>query len=112
MDLDRLNDLRAMLPVRAFAEQISMLLEMFMPSVDSIGAAVQSGQLADGAKVAHDLVSAAGNYGAQRVSDIARKLEGACRRSEPDAAAQLYAALRPAAQEAITVLQAIRRDAA
>ncbi len=82
-----------------------------MPSVDEIGVAVKTQNFADGAKLAHDLVSAAGNYGAGKVSGLARKLEQACRRSEGEIATGLYAQLRPAAQAAVTILQDVK-DAA
>jgi CheY-like chemotaxis protein/HPt (histidine-containing phosphotransfer) domain-containing protein len=112
VDLNQLEALRKILPSGAFAEHISLLLEMFMPSVDGIGVAIQSRNLTDGAKLAHDLVSAAGNYGAKQVSELARELEQACRRSEAGAAAELYAKLRPAAETAATILQGFRRNAA
>jgi signal transduction histidine kinase/DNA-binding response OmpR family regulator len=112
MELYRLEELRDMLPTKVFRQHISSLLEIFMPSVDGIGAAIRFNNLTDGAKLAHDLVSSAGNYGAKQVSDLARELEQACRRSEAGAAAALYAKLRPAAETAVAILQEFERNAA
>jgi signal transduction histidine kinase/CheY-like chemotaxis protein/HPt (histidine-containing phosphotransfer) domain-containing protein len=105
IDLSQLEALREYLPPGALAEQLSLLLQVFMPSVDGIGAALQSGNFADGAKLAHDLVSSAGNYGARQVSGLARELENACRHSEGEAATGLYAKLRPAAELAASTFQ-------
>ena len=111
IDLGQLEALRTFLPPGAFAEQLSLLLKMFMPNIDGIGDALQSDDMNLGARLAHDLVSIAGNYGVIRVSQLARKLEQACKRLEPAVAADLYAELRPAAASAVKVLESAGRVA-
>ncbi len=98
MNLGQLEALRSVLPPGVFAEQLSLLLSMFMPSVERIGVLLEAGDLAAGAREAHDLVSAAGNYGAMKVSETARALELACRGQEPAEAAARYAELVPEAR--------------
>jgi len=111
VDLAQLEALREALRPGAFATQLALLLETFMPSVDRIGEHLQAGRLAEGATIAHDLVSTAGNYGALRVSRLARELEQACRRSNVDDAAARYAQLRPAVQKAAVVIDEVLRRA-
>jgi HPt (histidine-containing phosphotransfer) domain-containing protein len=112
IDLSQLESLRQLLPPSALAEQLTLLLETFMPSVERIGVGLADGNLTDSAKVAHDLVSAAGNFGARRVSVLAREVEQACRRSEPGIAADRFAELRPAAERAFTAFEKFGRRAA
>ena len=58
MNLGQLEALRSVLPPGVFAEQLSLLLSMFMPSVERIGVLLEAGDLAAGAREAHDRWSA------------------------------------------------------
>jgi signal transduction histidine kinase/DNA-binding response OmpR family regulator len=112
VDLSQLDALREMIEPSEFSEQLTLLLETFMPSVERIGDYLKAGKLAEIAFEAHNLVSAAGTYGAKKVSRVARELEHACKRSEEASAASRYAELRTAAESAAVIFdQVLRRSA-
>jgi CheY-like chemotaxis protein len=108
-DMNQLEALRMALPPGIFADQLRLLLDTLMPSVQQIGVLLDSGDFDTGARQAHDLVSAAGNYGARGVSIAARALEHACKGADAAQAAALYAALVPEAQKAVVTLDAFRK---
>jgi signal transduction histidine kinase/CheY-like chemotaxis protein len=111
-DLSQLEALQSVLKPGVLADQLSALIEAFMPTVDRIGQFLQEGNLVQGGKVAHDLVSMAGNYGAQSVSRVARELEHACKKADPIAASDCFAKLRPAASNAADTIDDFRRRVA
>jgi hypothetical protein len=111
-DMNQLEALRTVLPPGVFANQLELLLDTFMPSVQQIGALLDAGDYDNGARQAHDLVSAAGNYGARGVSNAARALEHACNSADAVQAAALYAAMVPDAQKAAVTLDAFRKSLA
>ena len=111
-DLSQLETLRSVLKPGALADQLSALIEAFIPTVDRIGTHLHEGNLVQGGKVAHDLVSMAGNYGAQSVSKVARELEHACKKQDPAAASECFAKLRPAASSAADAIDSFRRRVA
>ncbi|MGD0189450.1 MAG: response regulator [Rhizomicrobium sp.] len=111
VDMGQLEALRAALSPSAFSAQMSLLLESFVPGVERIGEHLSAGDLSKGAKEAHDLVSIAGNYGARRVSELARQLEHACKDSETARANAFFGELRPAVLSAAAALAEIRRRA-
>ena len=108
-DMNQLEALRMALPPGIFADQLRLLLDTFMPSVQQIGALLDAGDFDTGARQAHDLVSAAGNYGARRVSIAARAVEQACKGADAAQAAALYAALIPEARKAEVTLDTFRK---
>jgi CheY-like chemotaxis protein/HPt (histidine-containing phosphotransfer) domain-containing protein len=111
-DMTQLDALRSVLPPGAFADQLTMLLQTFMPNVERIGWLLSAGDLAATAREAHDLVSAAGNYGARQVSETARALEHACKSADRAAADARYSELVPEARIAARTLGEARRRAA
>ncbi len=111
-DPSQLEALRSVLKPGVLADQLSALIEAFMPTVDRIGTHLHEGNLVQGGKVAHDLVSMAGNYGAQSVSKVARELEHACKKEDPAAASECFAKLRPAASSAADAIDSFRRRVA
>ncbi len=111
-DLSQLEALRGVLKPGVLADQLSALMEAFMPTVDRIGQYLQEGNLVQGGKTAHDLVSMAGNYGAQSVSRVARELEHACKKADPMAASDCFAKLRPTASNAANTIDDFRRRVA
>jgi signal transduction histidine kinase/ActR/RegA family two-component response regulator/HPt (histidine-containing phosphotransfer) domain-containing protein len=108
-DMNQLEALRMALAPGAFADQLKLLIDTFMPSVQQIGTLLDAGDFDAGARQAHDLVSAAGNYGARGVSIAARALENACHGADAAQAAAIYAALVPEAQKAAVTLDAFRK---
>jgi PAS domain S-box-containing protein len=62
-------------------------------------------------QVAHDIAGSLGNVGAQRVVDVARRLEAACREADIAGAGSLRGALVSAVREAIVAL-ALQRNVA
>jgi len=111
-DIAQLEALRDILKPGAFAEQLSLLLETFMPSVERLGAYLQDGNLVEGGREAHDLVSIAGNYGAGHVSQVARELEQACKQSDTGTATRCFAQLNLAARDAAATFDRVRRQGA
>jgi signal transduction histidine kinase/CheY-like chemotaxis protein len=111
-DPSQLEALRSILKPGIFAEHLTLLLETFMPTVDRIGSYLQAGDLAQGGQEAHNLVSIAGNYGAQTVSAVARELEQACKRADGVTAADRYAVLGPAARNAADTFNQFRKRVA
>ncbi len=107
-DIAQLEALRDGLKPSDFREQLSLLIDSFVPSVERIGAYLLSGNLAEGGKEAHDLVSVAGNYGARQVSQVAGDLVRACNESDSGAAAGCLAKLRPAVREATLMFNQAR----
>jgi signal transduction histidine kinase/CheY-like chemotaxis protein/HPt (histidine-containing phosphotransfer) domain-containing protein len=105
VNLEKLEALRAIFEPGPFSEQMTHFLGTFMPGVDRIGQYLSAGNLAESAKEAHDLVSVAGNFGATRVSQLARQIEQACKLSEIGRATNCYSELRPAAESAATVFK-------
>jgi signal transduction histidine kinase/AmiR/NasT family two-component response regulator/HPt (histidine-containing phosphotransfer) domain-containing protein len=108
-DLSQLEALRSVLPAGVFSDQLTLLLQFLMPSIERIGENLTAGNLVQSGRDAHDLVSAAGNYGANRVSQLARQLERACAQSEREKAALCYTQLRSAAELAVVKFTEIRR---
>jgi|GEM_PF-1142387 len=108
VDLVKLESLRRILAPVEFAKHISLLLESLAPMLEKIEQYLEVGRLDEGAREAHDLVSIAGNYGARRVSELARELERALRRSEKGAAARHYADMKSAVESAREVLEPMR----
>ena len=86
-----------------------LVLSTFMPTVERIDTYLHAGNLAEGGREAHDLVSIAGNYGAVHVSHVARELVHACKASDGKTAATLFDELKPAAVEAANVFDEFRR---
>jgi PAS domain S-box-containing protein len=107
IDLKQLAGIRTVMGTPVFVEQLAALKTEFLASARKIGALLEEGELQKSARVAHDLVSTAGNYGAHRLSKIARRLERACRALERDAAQRYYSELGPAAHEAATVFEKV-----
>ena len=99
-DIAQLEALHGYLAPGVLAEHLALVIETLMPTIERIGAFLQAGNLKGGGGEAHDLVGIAGNYGARRVSEVARELQQACEKSDPIEAARLFAELRQAAIEA------------
>lgn len=111
-DLARLEALRNVFAPSEFSEQLTLLLETFAVNLDRIGGNLETGKFKEVAQDAHDLVSIAGNFGARRVSEVARQLEHACRQSEGATAANRYAELRSVAKSAVVVFDEVLRRSA
>jgi CheY-like chemotaxis protein/HPt (histidine-containing phosphotransfer) domain-containing protein len=94
-------------------EQMQALIAAYAEDAESRLAqliALDGGDLDTTRQVAHDIAGSLGNVGAQRVVDIARQLEAACRGDTAEAE-PLRATLAGAVREAIAALTCLR-DAA
>lgn len=67
-------------------------------------------QLADLAREAHSLKSAAFTYGADALGDLARSLETACRNADVDAIIETYQALADNAGDQLAQLEVLAGD--
>ena len=70
------------------------------------------GRLDAVAREAHSLICAAGNVGAERVSDLARSIESACRAGNPDDATRFVEELTDVSRITATALRAWLADRA
>ncbi len=108
-------DMAAIDALRTFMspEQVRDLLAESMADMTSrisrLGACLDGGDIAGAAKQAHDLISVAGNCGAERLSHLARDVERACKTGEPAAAGQAFAEVRAVAPLALDALAATRQ---
>ena len=109
VDLDQLRSIREVLNDKVFFEQLEILREDFRVRVDRIGAHLTSGDLSASAREAHNLVSTAGNYGARKLSSLAREIEQACVKQESQIAAARYQELCPVAHDTDEAFAAFQR---
>jgi signal transduction histidine kinase/CheY-like chemotaxis protein/HPt (histidine-containing phosphotransfer) domain-containing protein len=79
VELAQLEALKAAVGPVAFAALLDGLLGALSASVERVIAVMAANDLAAARREAHDIVSAAGNLGAMRLSQLARELETACR---------------------------------
>ncbi len=78
LDTETTGQLAAVLGAESIADLISIYLAMLDDTLDQIDLRLTEGDFSALAKVAHGLVSASGNLGALRTSEIARTLEQSC----------------------------------
>jgi CheY-like chemotaxis protein len=100
LDRSQLEALAAHLP----ADSVRQLLGSFCNEIDaqirSIEALSSAGDLAALAREAHSLSGCSGNFGALKLSRLARELEAACKNADAKCAGRVVARLRAAATEA------------
>jgi CheY-like chemotaxis protein len=100
LDRSQLEALAAHLP----ADSVRELLVSFCKEIDaqirSIEALSGAGDLAALAREAHSLAGCSGNFGALKLSRLAREIEAACKNAGGECAGQVVAQLQAAATEA------------
>jgi HPt (histidine-containing phosphotransfer) domain-containing protein len=80
------------------------------PRIERLGTCLDRADTAGAAREAHDLVSVAGNCGAQVLSALARDIERSCKRGAASDADQAFAEMRCVASEAINALTSLREQ--
>jgi HPt (histidine-containing phosphotransfer) domain-containing protein len=106
LDAQRLNELTETLPAEDVASLISLLLSSLQDHITLIDACVKDGDFSGIAQQAHILVSTAGNLGAMKVSELARKVEHSCADSNHDDFEPLLAELRKTCKTSSLALRA------
>jgi len=84
VELAQLEALKDAVGADAFATLLEGLLGTLATSVERVIAVMAANDLAAARREAHDIISAAGNLGAMRLSELARELETACRAGDGD----------------------------
>ena len=110
LDIEQFENLRTLLADGTFPKLVRAFLEAAaerLRCLEEIGA---TGDLTALRQNAHDLISMAGNFGACRVEQLARKLEAACVTGDREAATGILACLPGQTEEALRLISA-RLDA-
>ena len=92
-DVEKLTSLEAVLPRETIGELLSLYGTETETMLRAIGESVVEGDLAAVSRHAHMIVGTAGNIGAMRVSQLARRLERKCREKDVAAARGLASEL-------------------
>ena len=103
-----LGSLRAMLEPAQLGVLLSETLADIDQRLSGLGTCLDAGDAEAAGRLAHDLVSVAGNCGAARLSELARTIQTACRLGNLQEAAELFADLQRAAPGAIAALTSLR----
>jgi HPt (histidine-containing phosphotransfer) domain-containing protein len=93
LDESPVNYLAELLPRVEFDALIDAWLTSTAAGIDRVVTLAVAGDLAGLGFVAHDLVSTAGNFGARRLEDAARRLGRACKSGDVEAAESIAAEL-------------------
>lgn len=89
LDLEILSDLERVLTFDELSKFISLYLVDLEMRLERIGQCHQGNNFEGVSRLAHIIVSTAGNLGAMQTSNLARRLETACRSGDYDIAEQL-----------------------
>jgi PAS domain S-box-containing protein len=104
LDRPQLESLAAHLP----ANSVRQLLASFPDQIDSQISSIETlsavADLAALAREAHTLAGCSGNFGARRLSRLAREIKAACEEADAEGAARVVARLRVAAAQASAAL--------
>src|SRR6185437_5945864 len=87
LDTEKLETLAAALSPAAVRDFLSLYRTDTENHLAEIDAALTSDNFARAARLAHEVVSTAGNIGVEQVSAMARFLEAACVKADPNAVA-------------------------
>jgi signal transduction histidine kinase/DNA-binding response OmpR family regulator/HPt (histidine-containing phosphotransfer) domain-containing protein len=105
LDMDKLEGLRNVLPGKELKGFIDLYLHDALTHLESIAETVAKGDLEAAGRSAHVLISTAGNVGATRVSNAARRLVTACRSQDRAMAGTAAKELQAQAEEANAALR-------
>jgi signal transduction histidine kinase/DNA-binding response OmpR family regulator len=108
VELARLDALKTTVGAETFTMLLDGLLAGLSASVERVISVMAANDLVAARQEAHDIISAAGNLGAMRLSELARELETACRADDADRGSGVADELRRAFTAAESVLRAYR----
>lgn len=91
LDVETIDALRGFMKPDQLATLVSETLDDVKLRLHHIAESLQAGDQQRAAWEAHNLVSVAGNCGASVLSGLARKIEQACRQSQSEEAARIFA---------------------
>jgi signal transduction histidine kinase/DNA-binding response OmpR family regulator/HPt (histidine-containing phosphotransfer) domain-containing protein len=109
VELAQLEALKAAVGADAFSMLLEGLLGTLAASVERVITVMAANDLAAARREAHDIISAAGNLGAMRLSELARELETACRAGDGDRGTNVTDKVRQAFVAASAVLRVYRQ---
>jgi CheY-like chemotaxis protein len=93
LDLEKLAELEAALPIAKVGSFVSLYLTDLDVRLESIAEYCSKGDFQGISREAHTIVSTAGNLGAMQTSAIARRLETACRTGDHESSYRLISEL-------------------
>ena len=100
LDRLQLESLAAHLPADSVRQLLAAFSDQIGTQILSIEALYGAGDLATLAREAHSLAGCSGNFGALKLSRLAREIETACEKADAEGSARLVSRLRAAAAEA------------
>jgi CheY-like chemotaxis protein len=100
LDLPQLESLAAHLPVDSVRQLLASFPHQIDGQISSIEAFSAAGDLPAVAREAHTLAGCSGNFGARKLSRLAREIKTACEDADAEGAARVVARLRASAGEA------------
>jgi signal transduction histidine kinase/CheY-like chemotaxis protein/HPt (histidine-containing phosphotransfer) domain-containing protein len=112
LDTGKLEALKTVLPQENVHDFISLYVHDAEGHLEQIDQCFAADDFPGVASQAHMMVSISGNVGAMRTSDLARKLELACRKSDEKIVADAIAALRASVTQSSRALQDWLKDGA
>ncbi|HEX7968939.1 MAG TPA: ATP-binding protein [Stellaceae bacterium] len=86
LDMSKIRELEEIMPTQEFQKLINSWLDSTRDRVDQIVSLAATANLAGIRPHAHNLISTAGGFGAMQLSNLARRLEDACRFGNADEA--------------------------
>jgi signal transduction histidine kinase/DNA-binding response OmpR family regulator len=105
IDDEHLSSIQLIIPPTEFVELITTFVEGTTARVKRIEQLTVAGDLKAVAREAHDLVSTAGNFGARRLENVARRIEGECRNENQKLLTELMPILDEAAGNAFMIMR-------
>jgi CheY-like chemotaxis protein len=110
LDLDKLGELAAALPMAKLEGFIALYLADVESHLLRICEAARNGDFAAVARDSHAVVGTSGTLGAMQTSALARRVEEACRSGEQDRVHMLIAELREAGKASSAALRSWAND--
>jgi len=105
IDLHQLTSIQDTVSPAIFVDLVGSFLDGATARIALVEQFAATGDFPALASEAHDLVSTAGNFGARRVSGLARRLESAARRGDAAVIAELIPVLVHTAGDAFTLIR-------
>ena len=110
LDLGKLAELQNALPSDKVVELVRMFLAESASGLAALEVHRASGDFSAAARIAHGIVSTAGNIGLARMSAVAREFEQACRRGDAGSVERLARELSTVGAQTTTALAAWLND--
>src|SRR5262245_8340500 len=104
-DAGKLDELRTVMEQGAFVGLVGQFAESLQSRINRLQGWLAQANWPDAAREAHDIVSVAGNIGAEHLSTLARAIEKSCKASNAAGCSALGATFTTAAADAMRALK-------